>query len=91
MVEEEGRVFKTLADAETFLMRTTRAQSMLLAAVLRPLIANGSLNDDKLAWSLAATEKAALRRRTPETPALLGLVELLRQDLGLTEGTGHTG
>ncbi len=85
------RVFKTLADAEEFLMKTTRAQSMILAAVLRPLIANGSLSEDELTSSLAATEQAALQRRTPETAAIGGLAELLRLDLGLPEGTGHGG
>ena len=79
------RVFKTLEDAEDCFMATTRAHSMLLAAVLRPLIENGSLSEDELASSLAAREKGALLRRTPETPALVGLAAMLRQDLGLPE------
>ena len=85
------RAFETLADAEAYLMATTRAQSMILAAVLRPLITNGSLIEDELTSSLAATEQAALQRRTPETPAILGLAQMLRLDLGLPEGTGHGG
>jgi hypothetical protein len=85
------RVFKTLEDAEEFYTTTTRAQSMLLAAVLRPLIANGSLGEYELVNSLGETEKAALQRRTPETPAIAGLVQMLRQDLRLPEGTGHVG
>ncbi len=85
------RVFKTLAEAEVYLMATTRAQSMILAAVLRPLIANGSLVEHDLVTSLASTEKAALQRRTRETPAVVGMAALLRQDLGLPEGTGPGG
>ena len=82
------RAFKTLEDAEEFLMATTRAQSMVLAAVLRPFIADGFLIEHDLVKSLAETERAALQRRTPETAAILGLAEMLRQDLGLPEGTG---
>ena len=85
------RVFKTLEDAENYLMATTRAQSMILAAALRPLIGNGSLSEDDLVASLAETERAALQRRTLETPAITGLAQMLRQDLGLAEGTGPGG
>ena len=85
------RVFKTLEDAENYLMATTRAQSMILAAALRPLIGNGSLSEDDLVASLAETERAALQRRTLETPAISGLAQMLRQDLGLAEGTGPGG
>ena len=85
------RAFNTLEDAEKYFMATTRAQSMLLAAALRPLIANGSLIEHDLVSSLAATEQAALQRRTLETPAVSGLAQMLRQDLGLPEGTGHGG
>ncbi len=86
-----ARVFKTLEDAEEYFMATTRAHSMVLAAVLRPLIENGSLSEDELASSLAARERAALLRRTRETVALLGLAAMLRRDLGLPEGTGPGG
>ncbi len=85
------RVFKTLEDAENYLMATTRAQSMILAAALRPLIGNGSLSEDDLVASLAETERAALQRRTLETPAISGLAQMLRQDLELAEGTGPGG
>ena len=85
------RAFKTLEEAEVFFMAATRAQTMLLAAVLRPLIANGSLIEQELVSSLAKSEQAALQRHTPETPALSGLAAMLRQDLGLPEGTVHVG
>jgi hypothetical protein len=68
---------------EEFLKATTAAQSMLLAAVLRPLLANGIVSEQELAASLDATEQAAMQRRSPETPALTGLIDLLRRDLGL--------
>jgi len=83
------RAFNTLEEAEIYLMATTRAQSFILAAALRPLIQNGFLSEDDLASSLAETERAALQRRTLETPAISGLAQMLRQDLGLPEGTGH--
>lgn len=76
--------FNTLKDAEDFFAATIRAQSMILAAVVRPMIADGSLSESDLRESLNSTERAALERRTPETSALTGLVELLRADLGLS-------
>ncbi len=85
------RAFKTLEDAEIYFMATTRAQSFILAAVIRPLIGSGYLDEGDLAASLDATEVAALERGTLETPAIVGLVQMLRQDLGLPEGTDHGG
>lgn len=69
-------------------MVTTAAQSMLLAAVLRPLIENGAVSEQALVASLTEKEMAALRRATPETGALTALIALLRRDLGLPE-TNH--
>ena len=73
----------TNEELERFFAETTAAQSMLLAAVLRPLIESGALPQRELETSLAEKERAALDRRTPEVSALLGLIELLRRDLGL--------
>jgi hypothetical protein len=77
----------TLAELEHMLTVTTAAQSMLLAAVLRPLIASGAVSEDALVVSLAEKERAAMERGTLETGALTGLIDLLRRDLGLSEGT----
>ena len=74
-----------------FVRNATAAQSMLLAAVFRPLIQSGALSEDDLQRSLSAVEQAALQRRTPEVPALTGLIDLLRQDLGLSARTGRDG
>ena len=82
------RAFKTLEEAEIYLMATTRAQSFILAAVIRPLIGSGYLDEGELAASLDETKVAALERGTLETPAIVGLVQMLRQDLGLAKGTG---
>ncbi len=72
----------------TDLLHTTvAAQSIILASVLRPLIIKGVVSEAEFSASLAATEQAALERRTPETPALTGLIDLLRRDLGLSEAT----
>ncbi len=86
-----GRAFKTLEEAEAYFLTTTRAQSKILATVVRLLIANGSLRKGDLVSWIDETDKAALQRRTPETAALSGLAQLLRQDLGLPEGTGLGG
>lgn len=80
----------TTEQLEDFIKSTIAAQSMLLAAVLRPLLANGTISEQELAASLDATEQAAMQRRTPETPALTGLIDLLRHDLGLGEAN-HPG
>ncbi len=61
------------------------AQSMLFASVLRPFLDKGVITEADLLKSLAATQQAALQRRSPETPALTGLIDLLRRDLGLNE------
>lgn len=63
------------------------AQSMLLASVLRPFITNGVIAATDLEESLDLTERAALERRTQETPVLTALIDLLRRDLGLGKGT----
>ena len=86
MAEPVGR---TLPQIEDLLKQTIRAQSFILAAVLRPLIGSGYLDEGDLAASLDATEVAALERGTLETPAIVGLVQMLRQDLGLPEATGQ--
>lgn len=83
--------FSTLEEAGAFMAHFTRAQSMMMAAILRPLLNSGALKEADLRASLEATERAALERRTPETPALLGLVQVLRVDLGLSEASGHGG
>jgi len=72
---------------EDLFKSTVAAQSMLLAAVMRPLLANGTITERELAASLGATEQAAMQRRTPETSALTGLIALLRRDLGLGEAS----
>lgn len=69
----------------------TRAQSMLLATVVRTLIEQGAITEEALRRALDATAQAAFQRRTPETPALLGLIDILRADLGLPEGTRPAG
>lgn len=79
--------FNTLQDAEDFITTVTRAQSMVLAAILRTMMTSGSLSETDLRESLDATEQAALQRRTRETPAVTGLVEILRNDLGLSSET----
>lgn len=76
----------TTIDHLADLLKTSiAAQSMLLASVLRPLIIKGVVSEAEFLASLAATEQAALERRTPETPALIGLIYRLRRDLGLCE------
>lgn len=84
-------MFKDLKDAEAFITQLTRAQSMVGASIVRALLDSGALTESDLRKALEATEQAALQRRTPETPAVLGLVEVLRTDLGLTEGTDPGG
>jgi hypothetical protein len=75
----------TVEELEWLIENLTAAQSMLLAGILRPLIDGGAVAESALSDSLAEKERAALDRRTPETPALLGLIDLLRRDLGLPE------
>lgn len=70
-----------------FIQTLTASQSMLLAAVLRPFVNKGLISHSDLAQSLDATERAALERRTSETPALTGLIDLLRRDLGFDKAT----
>ncbi len=79
---EAKMLFTTLQEADAFVTHITAAHSMLLAAIIRPLIESGSLDEADLRNSLDTTERAALERRTPETAALSGLVGLLRRDLG---------
>ena len=75
--------FNTLDEAADFMAAAVAAQSMLFASVLRAFIAKGVISERDLDEVLAATDKAAMQRRSPETPALTGLIELLRRDLGL--------
>ncbi len=75
--------FNTLEEAADFMALTVAAQSMLFASVLRAFIAKGVISERDLDEALAATDKAAMQRRSPETPALTGLIALLRRDLGL--------
>lgn len=77
----------TLEELERFVTHVTAAQSVLLASILRAFLVKGALTESELNAVLDATEQAALQRRTPETPALTGLVALLRRDLGLDAGT----
>ena len=77
----------TLEELKKLVESVTAAQSMLLASVVRPLLASNLLSESEMLGSLAATEQAALARRTPETPYLLGLIEVLRRDLKLPEGS----
>jgi hypothetical protein len=76
------RAFTTIEEAEQFITALTRAQSMLLAAILRPLLANSTLTESDLRQSLIASETAAMQRRTRETSAFVGLIAVLRADLG---------
>ena len=73
----------THEELENWVVTVTAAQSMLLAAILRPLIANGHLSEDALVASLDEKERAAFERKSRETPALIGLIDLLRRDLEL--------
>lgn len=59
------------------------AQSILLATILRTFVVKGLITEAELNAALEATEQAAVRQRTPETPLLTGLIDLLRRDLGL--------
>ena len=77
----------TIAHLADLLQSSIEAQSLILASVLRPLIMKGVITEAELSASLAATEQAAMERRTPETPALTGLIDLLRRDLGLSEAS----
>lgn len=74
-------------ELEDLLKSTIAAQSMLTASILRAIMQSGGLTNDHLVGALDATEQSALARRTPETPVLIGLLDLLRRDLGLNEGT----
>ncbi len=74
------------AELKKFVTTLTAAQSMLLASVIRPFIVKDIISPSEIGASLAATERAALERRTDETSALTGLIDLLRRDLGLAEG-----
>ena len=80
-------MFETLEDAEKYLLNFTAAQSFVLAAVLRSMLVSRALKESDLREALDATEAAAFQRRTPETGAVAGLVQLLRRDLGWPEGT----
>lgn len=77
----------THEELETLVEKLTAAQSMLTASILRAFIENGAITEAQLADVLSQTEHAALQRRTPETVALTGLIDLLRRDLGLIEET----
>lgn len=80
---------QTVPQLAQVVAEVTAAQSMLLASVLRPLIARGAVSERDLALSLDLTERAAFERRTNEASALTGLIALLRRDLGLSQaGTG---
>jgi len=83
------RLFNTLEEAADFMTTTVAAQSMLFASVLRAFIAKGLITETDLDETLGATEQAAMQRRTPETPALTGLIKLLRRDLGLAITKDH--
>ena len=61
----------------------TASQSMILAAVIRPLLQSGALSEDALRASLQHTAHAALQNRAQETPTLTALSEILIRDLGL--------
>jgi hypothetical protein len=61
----------------------TASQSMILAAVIRPLLQSGALSEDDLRASLQHTAQAALQNRAQETPTLAALTEILIRDLGL--------
>ena len=82
-------LFKNLDEAAAFMKTTVAAQSMLLASVLRAFIIKGVITATDLDQALSETERAALERGTPETPALTGLIDLLRRDLGLDATTDH--
>ena len=79
----------THEELEKLFTETTAAQSMLLAAVLRPIIDRGAISETDLIYSLSEKERAAMERRTPETGALTALIALLHRDLGLPDTTGH--
>ncbi len=72
-----------------YLMITTAAQSMIQAAILRALMDEGAVSESRLSEILDAVESTALQRKTPETPAVTGLIALLRRDLGWPEDTGR--
>ena len=76
-----------IAQLEKLIKALTAAQSMLLSSVIRALLANDTVTENEISASLDLTYRAALDRKTPETPYLTGLIELLRRDLGLGEGT----
>ena len=76
----------THEELEHLVITVTRAQSMLLASVLRPFLTAGTITEEALVASLVESERAALERETPEIPALTGLIAVLREDLGLGEG-----
>jgi hypothetical protein len=61
----------------------TASQSMILAAVIRPLLQSGAISEDALLSSLQHTAHAALQNRAQETPTLAALTEILIRDLGL--------
>lgn len=77
----------TNEELEDLLKSTIAAHSMLNASVLRAIMQSGGLTEGRLIEALAATEQAALARRTPETPVLTGLLDLLRRNLRLDEAT----
>ena len=82
-------LFKNLDEAAAFMTTTVAAQSMLLASILRAFIIKGLVTETDLDQVLNETERAALERGTPETPALTGLIDLLRRDLGLAITKDH--
>ncbi len=82
-------LFKNLDEAADFMAVTVAAQSMLLASILRAFIIKGLITETDLDQALSETERAALERGTPETPALTGLIDLLRRDLGFAVTTDH--
>ncbi len=87
MADEQQEM--TVAQLKELLTLVTAAQSMLLGAIVRPLLQSGALGEDALRDSLQHLARAAYQRRAQETPTLTALIEILLQDLGLNKGTSQ--
>ena len=91
MAKKQQRATKTLADLEALFTATVNAQSVVLASILRAMIASDPLMAKDLRDSLDATDRAWHELGRAGAHAVLGLTALLRRDLGWLEGTGSGG
>ena len=80
-------MFETIEEADRVVTALTAAQTLLIANILRLLIDRNAIGESDLSDVFDSMDRAAMERRTPETPYLTGLTKALRSSVGLTEQT----